>query len=168
MMYEFRPLQQDDIPLIVSAFTVIGWKKPASIYQNYLKEQQVGQRVVWTAWQDKVFVGYVTLLWHSEYAFFRDQNIPEIKDLNVLPKFRNQGVGSQLIALAEEKAKEKALYIGLAVGLTADYGEAQKLYVKKGYIPNGRGLAYQNRPIQWGESVRMDDDALLYFIKTLS
>ena len=37
-LWQFRFLTQDDIPHIVSAFKDIGWNKPTSLYQNYLKE----------------------------------------------------------------------------------------------------------------------------------
>lgn len=39
--------------------------------------------------------------WQSEYAPFREKQIPEIMDLNVLPPFRNQGIGSALLETAE-------------------------------------------------------------------
>lgn len=107
--WQFRFLSQEDIPLIVSSFTAIGWNKPTSLYQKYLKEQEDDQRCVWVAFKDNDFAGYVTLKWHSEYLSFREQHIPEVSDLNVLPKFRKQGIASELLNLAEKKQEQGML-----------------------------------------------------------
>lgn len=164
---KIRLLQQEDIPFIVSAFTEIGWEKPASIYEAYFKEQQDGQRRVWVAFKNGMFAGYITLKWHSDYPFFRKQNIPEISDLNVLPKFRQQGIASQLLELAEGEAQSKSNVVGIGVGLLADYGEAQRLYIKRGYIPDGHGITSHYASVSYGDVVRIDDDLILWFTKTL-
>ena len=52
--------------------------------------------------------------------------------------------------------------------MTANYGAAQIMYVKRGYVPDGRGLATHHRPVRYyGESVFVDDDLVLYFTRTL-
>ena len=114
-----------------------------------------------------VFVGYVTLKWHSDYQNFAMQNIPEISDLNVLPKFWRQGVGSRLLDLAEAEASKRSPCVGIGVGLYADYGNAQKLYVKRGYVPDGCGITYKNELVQPWETVRVDDDLTLWLVKKL-
>ena len=162
---EFRPLQQNDIPLIVAAFAALGWKKPASFYQQYLVEQESQQRCVWVAFKEAEFLGYVTLKWHSEYAPFNQQGIPEIVDLNVLAKFRKHGIGSKLLDLAEAEAVKKSTIIGIGVGLYADYGDAQRLYIKRGYVPDGLGITYNYQPIDPGSMMRLDDDLVLWFRK---
>ncbi|WP_395461829.1 GNAT family N-acetyltransferase [Wolbachia endosymbiont (group A) of Therophilus tumidulus] len=78
------------------------------------------------------FAGYITLKWCSQYRPFQDKNIPEIIDFNVLPNMRCRGIGSELLKIAEKAAAKKSNIVGLRVGLYADYGAAQKLYVKKG------------------------------------
>lgn len=165
MVCLFEPLKQKNIPVIVASFTQIGWNKPASIFENYLLEQTDYKRCVWIAWVNDNFVGYVTLKWVSCYQFFAQNNIPEINDLNVLPEFRNQGIGSQLLALAEAEAKKKCSYVGLGVGLSADYGPAQKLYIKRGYIPDGNGITYHDALVNYGDEVRLDDDLILWLTK---
>jgi|GEM_PF-152303 len=162
-----RPLSQADIPLMVAAFVHIGWTKPASLYEQYLEEQEKNHRCVWVAFQEGVFAGYVTLKWHSEYPSFREKNIPEISDLNVLPFFRQRGIGSMLLALAETEAGSKGTRVGIGVGLFADYGEAQKLYVKRGYSPDGQGLTSHYHSVAYGSSVVLDDDLVLWLTKTL-
>ena len=58
--------------------------------------------------------------------------------------------------------------IGLGVGLYADYGHAQNLYIKKNYKPDKRGIAYNDKPIKYGESVTLDDNLTLMFVKKLT
>ncbi len=161
----YTALAAQDIPLIVASFAEIGWDKPALIYQQYLKEQENNQRRVWIAWGENNFVGYVTLKWHSDYQPFSSQNIPEISDLNVLPKFRQQGVGSTLLDLAETEASTISPCVGIGVGLYADYGNAQRLYVKRGYVPDGCGVTYENKSVEPWDTVRVDDDLVLWFVK---
>lgn len=135
-----RPLEKTDITTIVTAFKNSGWQiKPASIFEQYLDEQEQDKRICFVAFVDSEFAGYVTLKWQSDYKIFSDDNIPEISDLNVLPSFRNQGIGSALIEKCEEYAAERSNIVGIGVGLYPDYGSAQRLYIKRGYLPDGHG-----------------------------
>ncbi len=165
--YSFRELRQTDIPLIAAAFAAIGWNKPASLFQHYFQQQESNQRCVWVAFDGEDFLGYVTLKWHSDYPNFHKHGIPEINDFNVLPVFRNKGIGSKLLDLAEAEAHVRCSVVGLGVGLYADYGNAQKLYVKRGYIPDGHGVTYQYQPVVPGKEYPVDDDLALWFVKKL-
>lgn len=161
-------LNESDIEQITSSFKDIGWNKPKSLYEAYILEQVDNKRYILVAKQNEKFCGYVTLKWDSGYLYFNRQGIPEISDLNVLPNYRNQGLGSRLIEVCETMAREKKYkYIGLGVGMTADYGNAQRLYVKLGYVPDGNGLHYKNIPVSYGEEVMVDDDLVIYLIKKL-
>jgi GNAT superfamily N-acetyltransferase len=165
---ELLPLEENDIDEIVTAFKNIGWNKPKSLYKKYLTEQVQSLRSVILAKIDGKFVGYVTLKCKSEYQSFSVNNIPEIVDLNVLPDFRERGVGTALIQACEIMVKDLGcVEIGLGVGLTTDYGNAQKLYVSLGYIPDGCGLHYKNKILSYSESTTVDDDLVLYFKKKL-
>ncbi len=165
--WELRRLTQNDIPLIISAFSEIGWDKPASLYQGYLEEQEKGECCVWVAFKDNDFAGYVTLKWQSSYPSFREQSIPEISDLNVLPKFRKKGIASKLLDLAEKEAGTRSPRVGIAFGLLADYGDAQKLYIKRGYIPDGLGITSHCQRVSYGDRVCVNDDLVLWFTKEL-
>jgi ribosomal protein S18 acetylase RimI-like enzyme len=116
---------------------------------------------------DSDFAGYCTLLWQSKYAPFRASGIPEISDLNVLPQYRRQGIGSRLLDAVEAEAARRSTQVGLGVGLSANYGAAQRLYVRRGYVPDGRGITYEYAPVEYGTSVRIDDDATLMLVRTL-
>ena len=109
----------------------------------------------------------ITICWQSHYPPFREQNIPEIVDFNVLPKFRRQGIGAALMDEAERRVAIRSAVVGLGVGMTADYGSAQRMYAKRGYIPDGLGLHSRGQPVQYGQSVPVDDDLVLYLTKSL-
>ena len=57
--------------------------------------------------------------------------------------------------------------IGLGVGLYADYGAAQRLYVRLGYQPDGRGITYHEKLVVPDQLVRVDDDLILWLTKRL-
>jgi len=163
-----RLLETADIPEIAQAFADLGWHKPASQYEAYLDEQIRGERIVFVAFADGEFAGYVTVWMKPHYEPFCAHNIPEISDFNVLPKFRRHGIGTQLMDQAEAEIKKISTVAGLGVGLTPDYGAAQRMYVRRGYIPDGRGIHYRDQAPAYGETVRVDDDLVLYFTKDLS
>jgi hypothetical protein len=51
--------------------------------------------------------------------------------------------------------------------MTPDYGAAQRMYVLRGYVPDGRGLHYRGHYPQYGEKMTVDDSMALYFTKEL-
>ncbi len=162
-------MHKADLDEIVAAFKSLGWNKPLELYETYLKEQTAGLRSVIIAKQNEAFCGYVTLKWKSDYPSFAEKNIPEIADLNVLPPCRRQGIGTKLISACEDLAKERDYtQIGLGVGLSADYGNAQQLYVQLGFRPDGQGLQYKCQALKYGDQAILDDELLLFFSKAIS
>jgi GNAT superfamily N-acetyltransferase len=162
---DVRGLEEGDIDGIVSAFAAAGWPKPRSQYERYLREQAEGRRAVFVAHGGEAVCGYGTLLWESDYAPFRDDAVPEINDLNVLPAFRRRGVATRLLDEAERLAGTRSRVVGIGFGLYADYGAAQRLYVRRGYVPDGRGISWRGRVVLGGEHVVADDDLALYLRK---
>ncbi len=69
---------------------------------------------------------------------------------------------------AEQRVAERYPIVGIGVGMDPDYGAAQRLYVNRGYIPDGRGLVSHGRPVTHGQTVPIDDGLALYFTKQLS
>jgi GNAT superfamily N-acetyltransferase len=162
---QIRPLKDEDPPVISAAFADIGWRKPISQYERYLSEQAVGHRTCLVATAGDLFAAYVTVNWSPDYAAFAELNIPEIQDLNVIPAFRRLGIATQLLDSAEAKIAVRADVAGVGVGLHPGYNAAQKLYVKRGYVPDGRGLTYRNEFVQEGMSVVLDDELVLHLTK---
>jgi hypothetical protein len=85
----------------------------------------------------------------------------------VLPAYRRQGVASQLLDAAETLIQERSDRAGIGFGLYADYGPAQRMYILRGYVPDGNGVTYNGSTAQPGTQVTVDDDLVLYLVKTL-
>jgi GNAT superfamily N-acetyltransferase len=132
-----------------------------------LHEQLAATRTCFVATVDGQFAGYVTVNWQPTYAGFADLNIPEIQDLNVLATFRRKGIASRLLDHAEAEAGRHSPVVGIGVGLHPGYNAAQQLYVKRGYIPDGRGITYRDHFVDEGAQVRLDDDLVMHFTKQL-
>ncbi|MBR7618140.1 GNAT family N-acetyltransferase [Phenylobacterium sp. 20VBR1] len=166
-MLEITPLRPEDPPLIAQAFTDIGWDKPQGQYVRYLEEQTSGDRPVLVARVDGDFAGYLTVVWVPQYEPFRVAGIPEIQDFNVLPRYRRQGIGTALMDAAEALIGTRGKTAGIGVGLYPDYGPAQRLYVLRGYLPDGRGIAWNGMTVTPMQEVMVDDDLALYFTRDL-
>jgi GNAT superfamily N-acetyltransferase len=162
-----RLLEIGDPEVISAAFASIGWRKPVAQYRRYLEQQVTDERVCFVASFRGEFAGYVTINWNPEYAGSIESGTPEIQDLNVLPRFRRQGVGSSLLDHAEQHVSRRFNQVGIGVGLHPGYNAAQRLYVKRGYVPDGLGLTYRNRYVREGERISVDDDLVLHFTKEL-
>jgi GNAT superfamily N-acetyltransferase len=165
---EIRNLNDRDPETISAAFKGIGAGKPAAQYRRYLAEQLAGSRVCFVATFDKQFAGYVTVNWKPTYGPFVEQGIPEIQDLNVLPEFRRKGLANRLLIRAEEEILRRSSVAGIGVGLHPGYNQAQRLYVKCGYIPDGRGVTYRDGYVGEGTVVVLDDDLVLHLTKRLA
>jgi hypothetical protein len=55
----------------------------------------------------------------------------------------------------------------LGVGLHSGYGSAQRMYVKRGYIPDGSGVWNGSIPAEKYGMVENGDELLLYMSKKL-
>jgi GNAT superfamily N-acetyltransferase len=164
---QIREFSAVAIDSLVLAFARHNWEKPKELFHAYLQEQKDGKRKLWVAYYEGELAGYVTLNGASQYQPFLAQGIPEIMDLNVLPPFRCKGIGSKLLDEAEKSAAKKSPIVGIGVGLYDGYGDAQKLYVKRGYVPDGYGPTYNYSYLAYGQSVTVDDDLVLWFTKQL-
>lgn len=167
MNITIRLLEVRDIQLIVSLMHDIGsLGKTTSGYERYLDEQIKGERVVFVAFSEEDFVGHVTIIWHPSYPPFAEQNIPEISDLSVMPAYRCRGIGSALMDEAEKRIFERSNVAGIGFGISADYGAAQRMFVKRGYIPDGRGLWSSKGGYVWELSTVQVDDCAIFLTKS--
>lgn len=164
---EIRPLRADDVQEIMAEVTRLGWNKPASLYDRYLRNQLAGTQDVLVAWLGRKFAGYLTVIWEPGYGPFRAAGIPEINDFNVLPELRRRGIGSKLMDAAEELISKRSAYSGIGVGMPFDYGPAQRMYVLRGYVPDGRGLMNHEQPVKYGESITVSHEMAIYFTRKL-
>ena len=162
-----RTLRHDDPYKIAAAFAAQGWHKPAAQYVHYFAEQEAGDRSVLVAEVGGAFAGYLTIVWQSHYPPFRAQAIPEIVDLNVLSAWQRRGIASALLDAAEAQIAARSAVAGIGVGMTGDYGAAQILYVRRGYLPDGRGLASNGKTVHFGDVIVLDDELALYLTKAV-
>lgn len=160
-------LERRDIFPLVEGFQEQGWHKPKSLFECYLIEQEEGRRFVFIAEYRGETAGYVTLIPEAFAGPFLGKKIPEISDFNVLMTCRNKGVGTALMDAAETKACETSPVVTIGVGLHSGYGPAQRMYVKRGYIPDGSGVWYQEKLLEPYAECSNGDDLVLYFSKKL-
>lgn len=80
---------------------------------------------------------------------------------------RRRGIGSALLEEAERLVAARSTFAGIGLGLYTAYRPAQRLYVKRGYVPDGAGAVYENEPLEPGRFVKVDDDLVLHLIKRL-
>jgi GNAT superfamily N-acetyltransferase len=131
-----------DAQHLAAAFAAHG--KPLEQFEAYREEEYRHERLVLIARRNddlKAIAGYVTLRWEPWYEGFRATGLPEIVDLNVLPAWRRQGVGTALIGACEHIAATRGLRrVGISVEQAPDYADAERLYRRLGYAPDGQGV----------------------------
>ena len=91
-------------------------------------------------------LGYVAIVWESGYAGFRSRGIPLAHQIAVAGPSRRQGVATLLMDAAEQLTRDRGIVtLGITVGLFDEYGPAQRMYARRGYIPDGRGACQGQR-----------------------
>lgn len=134
-----RRMGIQDIELIAQAFAHMN--KTREQYEQYWQENAVGERVTLVAELEGRIVGYTNVIWEPDYELFRRQGIAEINDMNVVAPLRCNGIGTKMIEAAEQVVRQAGkTIIGIGVGVTLDYGIAQRLYPKLGYVSDGTGV----------------------------
>ena len=164
-----RDLIPSDAEIITAGEIAQGWDADGRLekYQMRLRDQAIGKAISLAAEYDGEVAGYINVYPNAEWGSFGGQGLPEIVDFGVLEKFRRRGVGTALMDVAEDIAKRYADTVYLGVGLHNGYGSAQRMYVKRGYIPDGRGVWYHDKVLGQYENCCNDDDLVLYFSKAL-
>lgn len=162
-----RSMMKSDVEKLVNGFLEQGWHKSYELFNTYYNQQENNEKLVIIAEISGDVAGYVTLLPFAKTGPYANKSIPEIVDFNVLVKYQKKGIGNKLMDIVEGLAKRKSELVSLAVGLHSGYGSAQRMYVKRGYIPDGSGIWYNGIPLEPYSKCENDDDLTLYFIKYL-
>jgi GNAT superfamily N-acetyltransferase len=159
-----RTAAEADRAALERVASAMGARHEQGYFARCFSEQHSGKRRIFIAGE----AGYAQLIWEPLYPPFRRLQIPEIQDLNVVPQFRRQGLGAALVEACEAAARAAGkTEIGIGVGLYARFGAAQRLYVRRGYLPDGAGLCYDDTPVAAGEVRPVDDQLTLKLVKTL-
>jgi GNAT superfamily N-acetyltransferase len=169
MTINIRDALQTDLPLLQNMALEMGAHHEADYFERCLREQTADSRRIFLALAAAAPVGYVQLNWYPLYQPFRRLGIPEIQDLNVIPAYRRKGIGALLVERCEMVARQSGKTdIGISVGLYASYGPAQRLYVQRGYVPDGAGITADDVPVRGGEMRPVDDNLTLKLVKSFS
>jgi len=159
-----RKMQESDIKDLSRGFISQGWPGREEILARYFLEQESGEREVLVAEVEGAVAGYITILPDAKQGPFAGM-APELSDFNVFETFQNQGIGNLLMEEAEKRVKLVSDKVTLGVGLHSGYGPAQRLYIKRGYIPDGSGVWYRNQPLEMNATSQNNDDLVLYLSK---
>ena len=161
-----RKMQESDIKDLSRGFISQGWPSREEILTRYFKEQESGEREVLVAEVEGAVAGYITILPNAKQGPFAGM-APELSDFNVFEHFQNQGIGNLLLEESEKRVRLISDKVTLGVGLHSGYGPAQRLYIKRGYIPDGTGVWYQNHQPAMNAVCEDIGDLVLYLSKNL-
>ena len=161
-----RKMQESDIKELSRGFISQGWPSREEILTRYFKEQESGEREVLVAEIEGAVAGYITILPDAKQGPFAGM-APELSDFNVFEPFQNQGIGNLLLEEAEKRVRLISDKVTLGVGLHSGYGPAQRLYIKRGYIPDGTGVWYQNHQPAMNAVCEDIGELVLYLSKNL-
>ena len=161
-----RKMQESDIKDLSRGFISQGWPSREEILTRYFKEQESGEREVLVAEVEGAVAGYITILPCAKQGPFAEI-YPELSDFNVFEPFQNQGIGNLLLEEAEKQVRLISDKVTLGVGLHSGYGPAQRLYIKRGYIPDGTGVWYQNHQPAMNAVCEDIGELVLYLSKNL-
>jgi GNAT superfamily N-acetyltransferase len=160
-------LTKDDASRLCGAFLGTAWERPLTHFDLLLTQQESGLRKVLVARVDDQLAGHASIFWKPAYPYFQSHGIPEIQDLNVVPHLRRRGVASRLLDEAEERVSINHSQVGISFGLHPGYRVAQRLYVARGYVPDGQGVFWRDRFPEEVETVVLDDHLVLHLVKRL-
>lgn len=162
-----RSLTHADAEKIVTGEIAQGWTD-ATIdkYEMRLRDEADGRAVTLVAVYHGEPCGYVHV-YRKATGPFADTGYPEIVDFGVLEKYRRRGIGSRLMDAAERIAGQLADTVAIGVGLHSGYGSAQRMYVKRGYLPDGSGVWYRDKVCPPYSTCENGDALVLHMSKRL-
>ena len=163
-----RSMEEEDGRAFYDGYLAQGWHPDIATYRNRMKDEAEGKCITLTAVYRGQPAGSVYVYMAANEGPFKGKGYPIIVDFNVLQKYQRKGIGSRLMDAAERIAAQYADTVCLGVGLCGSYGSAQRMYIKRGYIPDGSGVWYHDKPcIQYETVCTVDDDLVLYLSRKL-
>ncbi|WP_214812792.1 MULTISPECIES: ribosomal protein S18-alanine N-acetyltransferase [unclassified Exiguobacterium] len=136
-------LDVEEVTQVEEASFAIPWTKEAFMNEMLRNEQAI----YFVAVHDKRVVGFV--------GVWQIVDEGHITNIAVLPEFRGQGIGNQLLAELVAFAKSKGL-VGLTLEVRVSNVGAQKLYEQFGFTQAGRRRRYYQDN---------NEDAYIYWAK---
>jgi len=139
------------------------WNKKDIIFPQHLDE--IYKNIDFCDVFYMVDKGFVVLNHQPKYSFYKRLGIPEIQDVFVLPDYRGQGIATALIQFCEKQIHGDM--VGISVPISPQFGQAQRLYYKLGYKPDGNGVTYEREQVIHNTMARVDDNLCLMMVKDL-
>lgn len=162
-----RDMIESDPKIIYEEELAQGWHPSFEGYRKRYEEMDCDVMMALVVEYQGNVAGYINLIWNPTEGAFTGMDIPEVFDFGVFEKYRRHGIGTIMMDVAESLAKTKSDKICLGVGVANSYGSAQRMYIKRGYIPDGTGVWYQNQICPQYTPCNNDDDLILYLLKKL-
>lgn len=163
---KIRDLTEADVAPLVAGEIAQGWTATPDKLQMRLRDAAEGRCIALCAELDGAPAGYNNLYFTPDGPF-TGKPWPEIVDFAVLETCRGHGVGAALMDCAERLAAARSDTVCLGVGLHSGYGSAQRMYVKRGYVPDGSGVWFGGAVCPPYAPCENNDDLVLYFTKKL-
>lgn len=163
---EVRPIREEELDALCEAE---GDKSEENIryYQRYLTWQKEGACTFLIALLNSEIAGYVFVLHQDRWGSMAGARQPGLADLQVFPWNRRCGVGNALLEKAEEIASQYGNTLHLDVHITAHAGQALRLYFRRGYQPDGRGVYHKYKQYDSVLGKVDPEDLTLLLIKAL-
>ena len=161
-----RIMDYDDIPLICKADNNESESNVAYL-RKQLDNQKKQECSALLALYNSEIAGYVFLYYKCRWGGLANSGLPCVIDLIVFEKYRKNGIATALMDIAEDIAKKHNNKVYLDVCLNSEYGPAQRLYVKRGYVPDGKGVYYEEKVCETNAICKNDDELTLCLVKEL-
>ena len=166
MSCHIRPMRSEDVLNICRADSdeSDGFKE---YLQKHIERQGKGECAALVADYDGNIAGHVYVYFQCRWGGMKNQGLPAVVDLKVFRQYRGHGVGSALMDEAERIAGQYSDVVYLDVGLNKEYGIAQQMYVRRGYVPDGNGVYYRQEVCSVDADCKNNDELTLCLIKQL-
>lgn len=159
-----RSMCESDAAAFDYEYTLSGEVKSGETFTTLYARQRMKKAAVYVAEFEGKLLGYVVVCFE---VTLQGSVIVHIEDLFVLPLFRKCGVGASLLDFAEGEIERRFDKVHASIGIGAAYGAAQRLFIKRGYLPDGQGARYNGRILQEGAQAINTRSLCLKYCKEL-
>ena len=128
--FEIRTATNNDLPGLEWEGE---YRRYRQIYRRALNEANRGRRILLVADMEGKLIGQIFIQLHTVSA--DPKRIPRtayLYSFRVRPEYRNMGIGSSLVTMAEDTLREKAFHRAL-IGVAKENLDALRLYQRLGY-----------------------------------
>ena len=163
---QIRKMTYDDIPRICKADNDES-ESNIEYLKNNLENQENKKCSALLALFNNQIAGYVFLYYQCKWGGLKNQGLPSVVDLIVFEPYRRKGIATALMDYAEKEARNINSKIYLDVCLNSEYGPAQCFYIRRGYVPDGAGVYYEQEVLGLNAPCSNDDELTLCLVKKL-